>query len=210
MIARARRVLPGMVMSVMLSAPALVAAKPAMAEDLPAQPAARSAQPARKAVRPALRRVSAHPRDLAGDEAYRNAVALAPRMSADGLPIRELAGMAAVPVAAPQAEQWSDESGQWRQVGVASWYGGARWQGRRTTSGDRYDEAALTAAHATLPIGSHVRVTNASSGRSVVVTINDRPGTRRRIIDLSRAAAAELGMINSGIATVTLTQVSMR
>jgi len=92
----------------------------------------------------------------------------------------------------------------WKQTGVASWYGGARWQGHRTSSGDHYDENALTAAHATLPLGSQVRVTLANSERSVVVTITDRPGTRTRIIDLSRGAARALGILSQGVAVVTL------
>ena len=100
---------------------------------------------------------------------------------------------------------WTDATGVWRQVGVASWYGGRRWQGRMTASGVRYDERQLTAAHASLPIGSQVRVTVAETGRTVVVTINDRPGTRKRIIDLSRAAAAELGILSRGVAQVTIT-----
>jgi len=100
---------------------------------------------------------------------------------------------------------WTDATGVWRQVGVASWYGGRRWQGRMTASGIRYDERQLTAAHASLPIGSQVRVTVAETGRTVVVTINDRPGTRKRIIDLSRAAAAELGILSRGVAQVTIT-----
>lgn len=100
---------------------------------------------------------------------------------------------------------WTDASGAWRQVGIASWYGGPRWQGRLTAAGVRYDERLLTAAHASLPMGSQVRVTVADSGRSVIVTINDRPGTRKRIIDLSRAAAAELGIVSRGLARVTLT-----
>jgi len=99
---------------------------------------------------------------------------------------------------------WSDASGNWRQTGTASWYGGKRWQGKPTFSGAPYNEHDLTAAHATLPMGSKVRVVVADTGRSVVVTINDRPGTRRRIIDLSRAAAAELGILSRGVATVTL------
>lgn len=99
---------------------------------------------------------------------------------------------------------WTDTSGSWRQVGIASWYGGKRWQGRRTSSGARYDENLLTAAHATLPLGSRVRVVVPATGRSVVVTINDRPGTRTRIIDLSRAAAAKLGILRRGIAKVAL------
>jgi rare lipoprotein A (peptidoglycan hydrolase) len=100
---------------------------------------------------------------------------------------------------------WTDASGEWRQVGTASWYGGRRWQGRLTASGVRYDERQLTAAHASLPIGSQVRVTVADTGRAVVVTIIDRPGTRKRIIDLSRAAAAELGILSRGVAQVTIT-----
>jgi rare lipoprotein A len=92
----------------------------------------------------------------------------------------------------------------WRQTGIASWYGGARWQGNRTASGARYDQNQLTAAHATLPLGTKVRVTLEGTNRSVVVLINDRPGTRRRIIDLSRSAAAELGILKQGVAVVTL------
>jgi hypothetical protein len=90
------------------------------------------------------------------------------------------------------------------QVGMASWYGGTAWQGKRMSSGARYDEAELTAAHATLPLGSKVLVSLAGGTRSVVVTITDRPGTRKRIIDLSRAAAAQLGILDRGIATVAL------
>ena len=105
---------------------------------------------------------------------------------------------------APAEPIWSDASGSWQQTGIASWYGGKRWQGRRTTSGERYDENQLTAAHASLPLGSRVRVVVARTGRSVVVTINDRPGTRSRVIDLSRAAAEKLGILGAGIATVTL------
>ena len=91
------------------------------------------------------------------------------------------------------------------QIGLASWYGGQRWHGNRTSSGDIYNQDALTAAHSSLPLGSRVRVTLVDSGRDVVVTINDRPGTRKRIIDLSRAAARELGILERGVAMVTLT-----
>jgi rare lipoprotein A (peptidoglycan hydrolase) len=94
----------------------------------------------------------------------------------------------------------------WQQTGIASWYGGAKWQGHRTTSGTRYNQGELTAAHATLPIGTRVRVTlHDNSARSVIVLINDRPGTRTRIIDLSREAAAQLGILERGVAMVTLT-----
>ena len=92
----------------------------------------------------------------------------------------------------------------WQQTGMASWYGGRHWQGQRTSSGSRYDQNELTAAHATLPLGTKVRVTSHSGTRSVIVTINDRPGTRTRIIDLSREAAKELGILDAGVAMVTL------
>jgi len=86
--------------------------------------------------------------------------------------------------------------------GTASWYG-ARHQGRRTASGERFDHNALTAAHRTLPFGTRVRVTNLRNRRSVVVRINDRgPHARARIIDLSRKAAQNLGMLHAGVAPV--------
>ncbi len=98
----------------------------------------------------------------------------------------------------------------WKESGEASWYGG--WhQGRPTSSGERFDQNAMTAAHANLPLGSRVRVTLRDTGRSVVVTINDRlPPKRWRVIDLSRGAAARLGMVDQGLGDVTLTPVSMR
>ncbi|MBV9811963.1 MAG: septal ring lytic transglycosylase RlpA family protein [Acetobacteraceae bacterium] len=92
------------------------------------------------------------------------------------------------------------------QTGVASWYGG-RWSGNRTASGETFDDDAMTGAHATLPLGAHVRVTVLDTGRSVVIRINDRIGTRRRVIDLSRAAAAALRMENRGLATVSLARI---
>ena len=101
----------------------------------------------------------------------------------------------------------SQENRAWAQSGTASWYGGIAWHGKLTASGARYDENILTAAHATLPIGTRVRVTLAGSTRSVIVVINDRPGTRTRIIDLSRAAARDLGILSRGLAQVVLTRV---
>ena len=86
------------------------------------------------------------------------------------------------------------------QSGIASVYA---YNGGRTASGERMTNGALTAAHRTLPFGTMVRVTNARTGRSVVVRINDRgPFVRGRVIDLSPAAARELGF--SGVANVTL------
>ena len=99
--------------------------------------------------------------------------------------------------------------GSWKESGEASWYGG-RHQGRLTSSGERFDERAMTAAHARLPLGSRVRVTLRDTGRSVVVTINDRqPPKPHRIIDLSRGAATRLGMVDRGVGNVVLAPVSV-
>jgi rare lipoprotein A len=88
--------------------------------------------------------------------------------------------------------------------GSASYYA-SKFQGRRTASGEAFDNAAMTAAHRTLPFGSMVRVTNPATGASVIVRINDRgPFSRGRMIDVSRAAAEELGLIAAGHATVEL------
>lgn len=88
------------------------------------------------------------------------------------------------------------------QRGMASWYGPG-FHGRRSASGERFNQNAMTAAHRTLPFGTQVRVTNLRTGASVVVRINDRgPFTRGRVIDLSRAAAGAIGMIGSGVAPV--------
>ena len=102
------------------------------------------------------------------------------------------------------------QSAEWQQTGQASWYGD--WHnGRRTASGELFNQNALTAAHPSLPLGSRVRVTLRDTGRSVVVTINDRlPPKRWRVIDLSRGAAARLGMVDQGLGDVTLTPVSLR
>jgi rare lipoprotein A len=88
--------------------------------------------------------------------------------------------------------------------GTASWYG-PKFNGRRTANGERYDMHKLTAAHPSLPFGTLVQVTNLDNGKQVVVRINDRgPFGRRRVIDLSYAAARELGMVGPGTAHVEL------
>ena len=88
--------------------------------------------------------------------------------------------------------------------GPASWYGG-KFHGRRTANGERFDMNEMTAAHRSLPFGTRVRVTNERNGRSVVVRINDRgPFVGNRIIDLSRGAAAAVGMVNTGVAPVRI------
>jgi rare lipoprotein A len=90
---------------------------------------------------------------------------------------------------------------------VASWYGPG-FNGRRTSSGEVYDQHQLTAASRTLPLGSSVRVTNMDSGRSTIVRINDRgPFVRGRGIDLSRAAADQVGLTREGVARVRLTRL---
>lgn len=90
------------------------------------------------------------------------------------------------------------------EQGKASWYG-PRFHGRRTASGERYDMHAFTAAHKTLPFGTVVRVRSMVTGREVDVRITDRgPFGFGRVIDLSRAAAAELGMLGLGVKDVLL------
>lgn len=90
------------------------------------------------------------------------------------------------------------------QVGKASWYG-PYFHGRNTANGEIFDQSELTAAHRTLPFGSRVRVTDLDTGRSVQVTINDRgPYVDGRVIDLSRAAAKQLGIVRDGVSTVRI------
>ena len=92
--------------------------------------------------------------------------------------------------------------------GIAS-YVASRFDGHATSSGQRYDERRLTAAHRTLPFGTRVRVTNTENGRSVVVTITDRgPFKRGRVIDVSKRAATELGFVRQGTARVRLEVVT--
>jgi rare lipoprotein A len=97
-----------------------------------------------------------------------------------------------------------------KERGMASWYG-EDFHGWVTANGEIYDMEALTAAHRTLPLGTEVRVTNAENGKQVHVRINDRgPYLYGRVIDLSLAAARELGMVESGIAAVQIEVVGAR
>ena len=90
------------------------------------------------------------------------------------------------------------------EEGLASWYG-KKFQGKKTASGEKFDMHKLTAAHRTLPFGTRVKVTRIDNGKSVVVKINDRgPFVKGRIIDLSKAAAKKLDMINAGVARVRI------
>jgi rare lipoprotein A len=95
-----------------------------------------------------------------------------------------------------------NSSDGYRDTGVASWYG-RDFHGRSTSSGERYDMFAMSAAHKTLPLPTWVEVTNQRNGKSVIVKVNDRgPFVDDRIIDLSYAAALELDMVRSGTAPV--------
>ena len=88
--------------------------------------------------------------------------------------------------------------------GRASYYA-AKFNGRRTASGETYNSKLLTAAHQTLPFGTQIKVTNLRNMKSVVVRVNDRgPHVRGRIVDLSRAAAQLIGITRTGVARVKL------
>jgi rare lipoprotein A len=137
----------------------------------------------------------------------------------DGPGANPPADLGAVPDAVPKAEPLhrfanrpyevfgrnyvpSTKVAPFRQSGIASWYG-RRYNGGPTSSGERYDMYAMTAAHPTLPIPSYARVTNSANGHSVVVRINDRgPFHSDRIIDLSYVAAWKLGYADAGSARV--------
>ena len=88
------------------------------------------------------------------------------------------------------------------ETGTASYYG-AKHHGNKTASGEPFNQNTLTAAHRRLPFGTQVKVTNLNNNRFVVVRVNDRgPHTRGRLIDVSRKAAEQLGMLGSGTARV--------
>jgi rare lipoprotein A len=108
---------------------------------------------------------------------------------------------AATPAPAPVAAPAASTGGM---DGLAAYYSN-RLNGRKTASGQVFDQGKLTAAHPTLPFGTMVKVTNTKNNRSVVVRINDRGPTQPgRVIDLSRAAASKLGMLRAGLVPVKL------
>ncbi len=95
-------------------------------------------------------------------------------------------------------------AGPYYEVGIASWYGPG-FDGNYTANGEVYDMNGISAAHKTLPFGTIVRVVEFSTGKSIIVRINDRgPFIEGRIIDLSKGAARELGIIDKGITKVGL------
>jgi len=142
----------------------------------------------------------------------------------DGPPDHVPADLLATPDAVPRDEPLSpnanrpyvalghtyvpDTSGRpFHQRGIASWYG-RQFQGNRTASGEPYNMFAMTAAHPTLPVPSYARVTNLRDGRSVIVRINDRgPFVHDRIIDLSYAAAARIGLAGPGSGEVEVDRI---
>jgi len=96
------------------------------------------------------------------------------------------------------------------EEGIASWYGG-EFHGRNTANGEIYDMYEKTAAHKTLPFGTHVKVISLSNGKEVVVRVNDRgPFVKERIIDLSLAAAKDIGLIGPGTAKVRIIALSRK
>lgn len=97
----------------------------------------------------------------------------------------------------------------YRTRGLASWYG-TKFHSRRTSSGENYDMYALTAAHKTLPLPTYVRVKNLKNGRVAIVKVNDRgPFHTGRVIDLSYAAAAKLGVLPNGTAPVEIEALTL-
>lgn len=114
----------------------------------------------------------------------------------------------AKPVPALNTSKSQPNTGMMIQRGEASWYGPGL-QGKRTASGDRFDQTELTAAHQTLPLGSKVKITNLKNGKTAEVEITDRgPFVQGRIIDVSKAAAEKLGMIGSGTVPVEIELLS--
>lgn len=96
------------------------------------------------------------------------------------------------------------------QQGKASYYGKAH-HGKKTASGKRFNMHAMTAAHRSLPFGTQLKVTSKDTGKSVIVTINDRgPYAGGRILDLSQEAARQLGVIKQGVGVVTLEKMNVK
>jgi rare lipoprotein A len=111
-------------------------------------------------------------------------------------------------ISLPPPKISSPPTGTTVHIGNASWYGPG-FNGKTTASGSAFDETKLTAAHRTLALGTKAKVTNLSNGKSVEVEVNDRgPYAEGRIIDLSQAAAKALGIVDHGIARVSVESLS--
>ena len=102
----------------------------------------------------------------------------------------------------------SNSVSKFKQTGLASWYG-RQFHGRKTASGETFDMNGLTAAHRSLPLNCYVKVTNKTTGKSVVVKVNDRgPFHGNRVMDLSYGAAKQLGITSKGVGNVAIERVS--
>ena len=144
--------------------------------------------------------------------------------SDDGPPEKVPDDIASIPDAVPRAEPYHRYANRpytvfgrsyaplvnddpMKERGLASWYG-KKFHGQKTSIGETYDMFAMTAAHKTLPLPSYARVTNTKTGQSVVVRVNDRgPFHEGRVIDLSYAAAAKLGIAGPGSGPVEVERV---
>jgi len=147
------------------------------------------------------------------------------RYGSDGVGDHIPANIAAIPNAVPRIEHPAPanfrpyevygvryvplaENQPYRQEGIASWYG-RKFHGEKTANGETYDMYSMTAAHPLLPIPSYARVTRVSTGKSVIVRINDRgPFHPGRIIDLSYVAAAKLGLVGPGSGEVVVQAIT--
>lgn len=151
------------------------------------------------------------PATAAHPEEHEHTAALPADLSAEFLPATSPAATVTdrvVPLAPTESAPEPIRTTTPLDGGVASYYG-SRFHGRPTASGERFDMHAFTAAHRTLPFGSLVEVTNPATGRSVTVRINDRgPFHGSRVIDVSRAAADELGLVQRGKGRVELALVT--
>jgi rare lipoprotein A len=158
-------------------------------------------------------RASASSPDLVQDEEKDSGPLTPPDLSGveEPVPVRETKSRYGNPpsyTVLGETYQVLDSAEGFRQRGIASWYGN-KFHGKRTSSGEPYDMYKMTAAHKTLPIPVHVRVSNLDNGKSIIVRVNDRgPFVKDRIIDLSYAAAHKLGMTGTGTARVEITALT--
>jgi len=126
------------------------------------------------------------------------------RLMGNAAPLTQVQGKPVLKVESKMANLMGVKNLRQAAQGIASWYGPG-FHGRRTASGERFNQNDLTAAHRSLPFGTKVQVTNLYNGRSVVVRINDRgPYARGRILDLSAGAASLIGVRSSGVAPIRL------
>jgi rare lipoprotein A len=139
----------------------------------------------------------------------RYGVSSSPRVVAPGDPVPKGGGSYRVgaPYVVGGRTYVPEDNPHYRAEGVASWYG-SDFHGRLTANGEVFDRASMSAAHATLPLPSYVRVTNISNHKSVIVRVNDRgPYSGNRLIDVSERAASLLGFYGSGLAPVRVEYV---